>query len=184
MQAKPMRNVGLGLGTLALVGTLWLLLAPHRTIAVRSRDALQSCSGEMNRFQMVLRPPKDTYLLDTCTGDVWTLIRSPDKTEPGAWVIMDRYDTREEVARLLEYLRGEPQYRDTGRQDQSTDQQQYQDQATDQQQDQTTDQRYEGERSQSQETDEQYQDTGQQSPDSGQPEQEDDRQDRGTDQQY
>ena len=139
MHANPVRNISLGLGAAAIIGTLWLLLVPDQTIAVRSSAALSPCSGEMGRFQMAVRAPKHVYMLDTCTGEVWALISSPDKLEPGAWALMDRYDTRDQVARLFEYLRGETEERGTDEQqyqEQDTDQQQYQEQGQD------TDQQY------------------------------------------
>lgn len=105
MTRLSLKNLGLGLGTLGVIGTLWLLLAPNKTQAIRPRTGLPNCAGETGRFQITGYNQR-IFLLDTCSGEVWRLMHSPDKLEPGAWVIMDHYDTRDEALRLIDYLRG------------------------------------------------------------------------------
>lgn len=107
MQFNRQRNVSLGVGTLALIGVVWVGVTVYRSSNVRADASFLPCEGGGGRFNMVV-DGSTHYLLDTCSGDVWTLVHSPIKGDPGAWAVMDRYDTREEVARLLEFIRSAP----------------------------------------------------------------------------
>ena len=103
MQANQMKRVSLGLGSLVIVAVVWLFMAHDSTAAVGSRSDLASCEGQINRFEMVSPRSNIQYLLDTCTGDVWTLtdVESEERVLQ-VWVKMYRYESEEDVRTIFE----------------------------------------------------------------------------------
>jgi hypothetical protein len=63
--------------------------------ALSAVQPISSFGAEVGRYQIVTNPNlgRDTFLIDTATGQVWQLVQLTDiKDEPLAWKLMNHFD--------------------------------------------------------------------------------------------
>jgi hypothetical protein len=69
--------------------------------AVGTADAQDAATQQVGRFQIVGNA-RDTFLIDTATGNVWRLTQYSDfNKDPFAWVPMFRLNTPSDTTPLL-----------------------------------------------------------------------------------
>jgi hypothetical protein len=69
--------------------------------AVGTADAQDAAAQQVGRFQIVGNA-RDTFLIDTATGNVWRLTQYSDfNKDPFAWVPMFRLNTPSDTTPLL-----------------------------------------------------------------------------------
>lgn len=106
MKRKTVRTLMVGVMLVSLGMLLQYSPAVFAKTPLPPRES--AVGGAAGRYQIVMNPNvrADTFLLDTATGVVWTLVKYTDlKGQPQVWDVMIRLDSLKEFQEFVDALK-------------------------------------------------------------------------------
>lgn len=95
---RPCEREGVSMRMVLAISTLFLIVG---TAGAQDNRAASIISAQLGRYQ-IMTNARDTFLLDTVTGNVWRLTQYSDfNKDPLAWAPMFRLDKPSDTSPLL-----------------------------------------------------------------------------------